>query len=86
MLNSKLRTAVIVKSFTSAQKTFTQGERILIPIITPSGYKSVGHVGITTDGFTSSAHGYITDNIADIYVSGLGGTGAITVNVLFVVK
>lgn len=81
-LNSDLRNIIITKVFTSENKTFSVNDRVVIPIKTPSGYKAIGHVGISTNGFTGAAYAYINDSSADVYVSS-GGNGSISVNVLF---
>ena len=60
-------------------------ERVIIPIKTPSGYKAIGHAGIATNGFTGAAYAYIDDSVADVYISS-GGSGSISVNVLFMRK
>lgn len=81
-LNSDLRNIILTKIFESENKTFSVNERVIIPIKTPSGYRAIGYVGIATNGFTGAAYAYIDDSIADVYVSS-GGSGSISVNVLF---
>lgn len=84
-LNSDLRNIILTKIFESENKAFSVNERVVIPIKTPSGYRAIGYVGITTNGFTGSAYAYINDSIADVYVSS-GGSGSISINVLFMMR
>lgn len=86
ILNSDLKSHILVKKFYSVDGEYSIGLATTITYTTPAGYDAAGHLGIETAGFIGAAYAFVRNDATDVWLVSGGGTGKFEISILFVAK